>query len=231
MTHSNSPAAHWRDLLSSRYDTQGTPVFTHWISQRVGSVLAAASFRAGISANSLTMLGLVNVLLGCVFYLRPGESLNWIYAAAFWQLGYAFDCADGQLARATRTNSAYGAWLDLACDHVREVVVAASVFYVLVRDGVDLEHALAATTMMSCGALVYLQTASNLKSNAYPSLGLLNFKQLARTVLRTIVDTPLHITMLAALQLFPRGLLAYVAGYGLLQGTRAILLAWRRMNS
>src|SRR5690606_1369410 len=43
-----------------------------------------------------------------------------------WQLAYAFDCADGQLARVTNRTSAAGGRLDVLCDVATQISVVAA---------------------------------------------------------------------------------------------------------
>ena len=70
-----------------------------------------------------------------------------------WQLAYAFDCADGQLARVTGRTSSNGARLDVLCDVAAQIglVTALSAVALAYRPGtpVWLVAAFAGTWMQS----------------------------------------------------------------------------------
>jgi len=222
---------HWAELLSNRFDTQGTPFATRWISQRAGALLAAGAFRFHISANALTLSGLVCIILGCVFYVHANSVPAWVCAGLLWQLAFSFDCADGQLARATRTTSAYGAWLDLACDHVREAVLSATVLYVLLTSGIPLHVALTSTTLKVIGSLLFLHTVSTLKADDYKPLRLDSMQGMARQIVRNSIDTPVYLLVLASLRPFPHALQWVVLVYGIFQGLSAIALGLKRIKA
>jgi phosphatidylglycerophosphate synthase len=104
---------------------RGGGLFSEALSQRLGARIALAAARTGVPPTALT---LINVVLGlavsaAVVALAPavarGDAPAWaigLGALVGWQLAYAFDCADGQLARVTGRTSAAGARLDVLCD-------------------------------------------------------------------------------------------------------------------
>jgi phosphatidylglycerophosphate synthase len=104
---------------------RGGGLFTERVSQRVGARLAFAGYRLGLSPAALTLAGLVIGVGGSAALVvtpRGGWALGLVVTLA-WQLAYALDCADGQLARVTRTASPAGARLDILCDVAVQVSV------------------------------------------------------------------------------------------------------------
>jgi phosphatidylglycerophosphate synthase len=223
-------AQRWQDLLSRRYETPGTALPTHWLSQRLGAVFAAAAFPAGISPNAVTLAGFACMLLGCALYWNP-EPVAWVAAGIIWQIGFALDCADGQLARATGRTSKFGAWLDLACDHVREVAMPLTILYVLLQAGANEVAAFMGCLVLASGNLLFLQTASNLRSDSFGGLKLVSIRAVVRQVLRNGLDLPFYLVVLCILRGWAELLLLYIYLHGAGQGLRAIALGWARIRN
>lgn len=114
---------------------RGGGLFTEATGQWVGAAIAAAAYRLGLPP---TVLTLVNFVIGVgtsvtVVVLAPdvaaGRVAAWpvgLLALVGWQLAYCFDCADGQLARATGQASPAGARVDILCDvAIQSALVAA----------------------------------------------------------------------------------------------------------
>jgi phosphatidylglycerophosphate synthase len=111
---------------------RGGGLFSEALSQRLGARIALTADRAGLTPTALT---LINVVLGlavsvAVVALAPavarGDAPAWpvgLLALVGWQLAYAFDCADGQLARVTGRTSAAGARLDVLCDVAAQIAL------------------------------------------------------------------------------------------------------------
>jgi phosphatidylglycerophosphate synthase len=104
---------------------RGGGLYSEAVSQRLGAVVALVADRLGIAP---TILTLVNVVLGvgtsvAVAVLAPsavtGDLPAWalgLGALVAWQVAYAIDCADGQLARVTGQASPAGARVDVLAD-------------------------------------------------------------------------------------------------------------------
>jgi phosphatidylglycerophosphate synthase len=104
---------------------RGGGLFSEAVSQHIGARVALTAYHLGASPSALTV---VNLLLGLttsvavVALAAPvadGSVPAWVVglvALVGWQLAYAFDCADGQLARVTGRTSPVGARLDILCD-------------------------------------------------------------------------------------------------------------------
>jgi phosphatidylglycerophosphate synthase len=100
---------------------RGGGLFSEALSQRVGAVLAAVAYRLRLAPTVLTA---GNLLLGlatsaAVVALASTTAPTWVaglIALVGWQLAYALDCADGQLARVSGRKSPAGARVDVLCD-------------------------------------------------------------------------------------------------------------------
>jgi len=107
-------------------------VISELIGQRVresmlgiGRVLA----RLGLSANGLTVLGLLlNVAVALVI---AADHPRW--GGIFLLLASAFDMLDGAVARATNTISKFGGFLDSTLDRYSEVVIFGGLLFYLLR--------------------------------------------------------------------------------------------------
>lgn len=177
------------------------------INQRFGSVLASAGARAGFHPNDLSIAsGLIGVATS--FLVLAWHAKHPIVAAAIgiigWHLAYSLDCADGQLARATKTSSASGAALDLLIDFIVHVSMA---FALLEAGFVDWfppwkdEVDVAVASSWLIGPF-FEGLASNLAPTLKDSL-----RRGPRVVIRTLRDFSLHISLLPLLIPISRHLL------------------------
>lgn len=80
-------------------------------------MIAAAAFQAGLTPNIVTLISatLTFTALALVALVEPSAWLG-VGLALLLALGYAFDAADGQLARLRGGGSASGEWLDHMVD-------------------------------------------------------------------------------------------------------------------
>jgi phosphatidylglycerophosphate synthase len=111
---------------------RGGGLFSEALSQRLGARIALAASRLDATPTALTLINLVLGLAvsAAVVALAPavahGDAPAWavgVAALVGWQLAYAFDCADGQLARVTGRTSAAGARLDVLCDVAAQIAL------------------------------------------------------------------------------------------------------------
>lgn len=224
-------AKYWKDLLSTRFNTPGTALLTKHVSQRTGGFIAAISFRYKISANMITVAGLALTLLACGMYTQAYSVGMLVLAGLIWQLAFAFDCADGQLARATSSASEYGKWLDMSCDHIREIALSYTVVYVLLVGGLDMHIALAAGALHASGALVYLYTCGPLRGHTDSNRPLGGKMELLRQMVRNYFDLPPFLLAITLLKFFPAMLALYVATYGAGQLLRGLALGNLRLKA
>lgn len=120
---------------------KGGGLFSEATGQWVGAVLAATGHRLRLAP---TVLTLVNLMLGLATSITvmalaapvaDGTVAAWpvgLLALLGWQLAYAFDCADGQLARATGQTSVAGARTDILCDVASQIALVGALAAVTV---------------------------------------------------------------------------------------------------
>jgi phosphatidylglycerophosphate synthase len=111
---------------------RGGGLFSEAVSQRLGAQFALAAHRLGATPTALTVTNLVlglGVSAAVVALADPvaaGTVPAWaigLLALVGWQVAYAFDCADGQLARVTGRASPAGARLDILCDVAAQIAL------------------------------------------------------------------------------------------------------------
>jgi phosphatidylglycerophosphate synthase len=111
---------------------KGGGLFSEATGQWVGAMLAATGRRLGLAPTVLTLVNLIIGLATSVTVtvlaepVAGGRVAAWpvgLLALVGWQLAYAFDCADGQLARVTGQTSAAGARTDILCDVASQIAL------------------------------------------------------------------------------------------------------------
>lgn len=99
---------------------RGTQSFwlTYYVSYPVGAALALLAARCKISPNTLSILSFLAGVGGVtsVLALPLDHILEGIFLFFVLQLSYALDCADGVLARTTKTGSPFGLIFDKVID-------------------------------------------------------------------------------------------------------------------
>ncbi len=213
-----------RELLTRRFDTPDQAFLTRTVSQPVGSVVAAIAHALRLSPNMVTLLGLLVMLAATSVYAWCDGACGAIVAALLFQLGFAFDCADGQLARATKRQSPFGAWLDVSCDHIRQGCICLALTVV-----VPTVAGYLCAALLLAGLSVYLHTVMSIKAVAAPQMNLAGNVNRLRFALKEWLDTPIFLLILCLLRAWPELLLVYVASYGALSLARAASLAKLRL--
>ncbi|SCL39128.1 CDP-alcohol phosphatidyltransferase [Micromonospora pallida] len=111
---------------------RGGGLFSESISQWLGAVFALVAQRLGLRPTALTIMNLVLGLAASVTVVAladrvaAGSVPAWVVglvALVGWQVAYALDCADGQLARVTGQGSAAGARVDVLCDVAAQIAL------------------------------------------------------------------------------------------------------------
>lgn len=127
-------ASSYRETVQSLAAAQkgkasGAPLYSVTVNRPVGRLLAAACFRAGMTPNMVTGVSALCSAVGVTVLLAFGPS--WTAGILVWFLlaiGYAFDSADGQVARLRGGGSPAGEWLDHVVDCIKINAVHLSVF-------------------------------------------------------------------------------------------------------
>lgn len=96
------------------------PAYSRFINRKMGRVLAAAAHRAGLTPNMVTVVSALFTYVGIALLVlfAPSTGLG-LCVGLLLIIGYAFDSADGQLARLTGGGSPSGEWLDHIADAVK----------------------------------------------------------------------------------------------------------------
>jgi phosphatidylglycerophosphate synthase len=127
--------------LAARQMRGGGFLYTEAVSDRLGTIVAAVGMRLGAHPTYLTLVNLVLGIGGSVAIMAgrsPDETAPLLVAGVvLWQAAYIFDCADGQLARATGKTSAYGEYVDVLTDVAVQISVVLAVSSVILsRHGI-----------------------------------------------------------------------------------------------
>lgn len=218
------------DFISLRYSAGGHPL-TRLLSQRLGAEAAWVAFRLGISPSGVTLLGLALFLVAAALFVTLARGTGpMALCIGLFQLSYALDCADGQLARASGRASSFGGWLDVACDYVRTAALATSMSGWLLLSGLPTMQALACAGLYLAGSTVQIHTATTLRGGAEGSVTSEGAQAALRWVIVALCDTATVLLMIGLLRDYPGPLAIYVAGIGVLYLTVSLYLARRRLR-
>ena len=112
------------DLASRTAARTGDGFYSTFVLRRIAAHITPWAVRRGIPANAVTVLSaLIGVAGGVSFAFGSYPAL--VLGALLLQVSIVLDCVDGEIARATRTRSPFGAWLDAATDRVKEYAALA----------------------------------------------------------------------------------------------------------
>ncbi|WP_427004286.1 CDP-alcohol phosphatidyltransferase family protein [Pseudarthrobacter sp. H2] len=137
-------AGYWgtvKDLAAAQKTAaRGAPAYSRYVNRRLGRLLAAAAWRLGMSPNTITAISAIFTFTGiALLMLFPPSGAVGIGVALCLVTGYAFDSADGQVARMQGTGSPAGEWLDHMVDAVKTSAMPLALAVGLYRFGV-VEH-------------------------------------------------------------------------------------------
>jgi phosphatidylglycerophosphate synthase len=107
-------------LAGAQKGAVGAPAYSRFVNRKLGRLLAAVAFHARLTPNAVT--GISAVFTASALALLVVAEPSWgvgLAVAACLVLGYAFDAADGQLARLRGGGSPAGEWLDHMVDAVK----------------------------------------------------------------------------------------------------------------
>lgn len=122
-----------RALRSAQKPGAGVPLYTRYVNRPMGRVIAAAAAQVRLTPHQVTAISAVITLVGLVLagVLAPTVPAA-LSITLLLVVGYAFDSADGQLARLTGGGSPAGEWLDHVVDAARNpgmhLAIAVSLF-------------------------------------------------------------------------------------------------------
>ncbi len=99
---------------------KGSPAYSRFVNRRIGRLLAAGAYQAGLTPNQVTFISAAFSAGGIAAIACTRAGVPTAVAVALLLLvGYAFDSADGQLARLRGGGSPAGEWLDHVVDSIK----------------------------------------------------------------------------------------------------------------
>lgn len=125
LTHQPTVAEGYRDTLrrlssAQKSAARSAPAYSRFVNRRLGRLLAAWAYRAGLTPNQVTGISALFTFTGIVaLAVLPQTWWTGLAVTAALVLGYAFDSADGQVARLRGGGSPAGEWLDHVVDSVK----------------------------------------------------------------------------------------------------------------
>ena len=131
-------------LASHGKPMRGAPAYSRFVNRPLGRSIAAWAYHAGLTPNGVTAISAALSLLGIlVIALGPSRSLvATVVVPLLLASGYAFDSADGQLARLRGGGSPQGEWLDHVVDCIKISALHIAVVVGVHRAGLDLAWSL-----------------------------------------------------------------------------------------
>ncbi|MEW9510872.1 CDP-alcohol phosphatidyltransferase family protein [Streptomyces bacillaris] len=125
-----------RELRGAQKSAKGVSLYSRYVNRPAGRVLAAGAYRVGLTPNQVTLIsGLFTYsAIGAVALVEPSWTLGLVVWAGL-VIGFAFDSADGQLARLTGRGGPAGEWLDHVVDCGKLLLVHAAVLISFYRFG------------------------------------------------------------------------------------------------
>lgn len=120
-------------LSAAQKPAYGAPAYSRFINRPVGRRIAAASYALGLTPNGVTAISAALSVLGVlVLAFAPIAIYTGVGAALLFALAYAFDSADGQLARLTGKGGPAGEWLDHTVDMGKTVLFHGAILFSLI---------------------------------------------------------------------------------------------------
>lgn len=106
-----------RELRGAQKPAKGVSLYSRFVNRPIGRYLAAGSYALGLTPNQVTLISAAFSFAAAAAVALAAPS--WGLGIAVWAalaVGFAFDSADGQLARLRGSGSAAGEWLDHVVD-------------------------------------------------------------------------------------------------------------------
>lgn len=102
-------------------------LWAYYFIAQIGNIFARIGAREKwITPNLFTTLSFLLVLAASAIFAATTDYWDLILGAAMINLGLAFDCADGQLARLTDKKSMFGHWYDYHSDKIKDGLILLS---------------------------------------------------------------------------------------------------------
>jgi phosphatidylglycerophosphate synthase len=107
-------------LRQAQKSSKGAPPYSLFVNRPMGRFFAAVAYQIGLTPNQVTYVSAV-FTFGSLLLLGVAPARWWVglLVTVGLVLGYAFDAADGQLARLRGGGSMVGEWLDHIIDSIK----------------------------------------------------------------------------------------------------------------
>jgi phosphatidylglycerophosphate synthase len=208
---------------------KGSPAYSRFVNRKVGRYLAAAAFQAGLTPNQVTVISAAFSAAAIVATAtaRP-TSITAVGVTLALVIGYAFDSADGQLARLRGGGSPSGEWLDHVVDAFKTSAVHLAVAVCWYRF-YDVDRPLLMIPLgfgMIGSVFFFVQILTDQLRRAHPQHAPPAADTSRAAVLRSLLVLPTDFGLLCLAFLALAWPAVFIAGYGLLfVGTTLFLAA------
>lgn len=166
---------------------------TWYIFQRLGSIIAFIGYKIGISPNGVTAIGgLIGFFTIWQFGTLPTDIIASIQLTLMFGIVYSFDCADGQLARATEKTSEWGKWFDLGVDLLLIVLFPLSIVILLIDNYSIIQLSSLVLVLVYGRALALLTSAINRTDGKKHMPSQSMFKK----IIQSFIDSPTFYTLI-----------------------------------
>lgn len=96
------------------------PAYSRFVNRKLGRLIAAWAFRVGLTPAAVTAISALLTYSGiALLAILPPSTVLGIVVGGLLVLGYAFDSADGQVARYGGGGTPAGEWLDHMADAIK----------------------------------------------------------------------------------------------------------------
>ena len=189
------------------------------LDQHGGAVFASLAWRLGLKPTHLTLLNLLLGLAasaGVIAYIPAAqEGAPWwpvaLAALVLWKIAYMLDCADGQLARVTKTGSDAGARVDILCD----VAIQASVVAVVVAVADAYTPSVPAWVGGAFAALWMTNLVTSVMAKEDTSVSLVTSTGLVVRLVKLVRDYGFIVIVIALALLWPAAMAAVMLFFGM----------------
>ncbi|MDO8106806.1 CDP-alcohol phosphatidyltransferase family protein [Isoptericola sp. b441] len=116
---------------------RSAPAYSRYVNRRLGRLLAAWAYRAGLTPDAVTGISAAFTYSGiAVLALTRPTWWTGVLIGTLLVIGYAFDSADGQVARLRGGGTPAGEWLDHVVDALKVVTLPLALLVGFARAGV-----------------------------------------------------------------------------------------------
>jgi len=207
----NHPKPSLKSYLQRSFAVPSFPP-TWKIFQPLGGSVAFLAQSAGLTPNGITYLGGLLGILACYqFATLPITTMASIYLGVLFMVVYCFDCADGQLARATQQSSQMGKWLDLTVDLFLIILFPLCIAWFISPSYSKIQLSILILTLVFGRASALLTSALKRSGGEDHTPNLSTIIK----VFQSLIDTPVFYTVLCGTRLDLSLIYFFSIGYGI----------------